>query len=87
MIGVVVADSRWSCNDGGESHGGLDMLIDGDGLFQITRLQMLWTMVEQVEHIVAISYKNITTSYELLPHLHTIAINAIATEIFHYTCA
>jgi hypothetical protein len=25
------------------------MLIDGDGLFQITRLQMLWTMVEQVE--------------------------------------
>ena len=49
MIGVVVADSMWSCNDGGESHGGLDMLIDGDGLFQITRLQMLWTMVEQVE--------------------------------------
>ena len=53
----------------------------GDGVDQVK------TTVEQVEHIVAISYKNITTSYELLPHLHTIAINAIATEIFHYTCA
>jgi len=32
MIGVVVADSRWSCNDGGESHGRLN--VDGDGLFE-----------------------------------------------------
>ena len=35
MIGVVVADSRWSSNDGGESHGGL-IHVNGDGLFQVT---------------------------------------------------
>ena len=34
MIGVVVADSRWSSNDGGESHGRLD--VDGGDLFQVT---------------------------------------------------
>ena len=34
VIGVVVADSRWSSNDGGESHGRLD--VDGGGLFQVT---------------------------------------------------
>jgi hypothetical protein len=51
------------------------------------RVDQVKTTVEQVEHIIAISYKNITTSYELLPHLHIIAINAIATEIFHYTSA
>jgi len=28
VIGVVVADLRWSSNDGGESHGELDMLME-----------------------------------------------------------
>ena len=30
MIGVVVVDLRWSCNDGGEGHGRLN--VDGGGL-------------------------------------------------------
>ena len=34
MIGVVVADSRWSSNNGGESHGRLS--VDVDSLFQVT---------------------------------------------------
>ena len=28
MIGMVVADSRWSSNDGGNSHDGLDVLTE-----------------------------------------------------------
>ena len=28
MIVVVVADSRWSSSDGGESHAGLSMLME-----------------------------------------------------------
>ena len=28
MTRVVVADSKWSSNDGGESHGGLDVLME-----------------------------------------------------------
>ena len=28
MIGVIVEDSRWSSNDGGESHGGLGVLME-----------------------------------------------------------
>ena len=34
MIGMVIADSRRSSNDGGESHGRLD--VDGGDLFQVT---------------------------------------------------
>jgi len=37
--------------------------------------------------IVAISYKDIATPYELLSHLDIVAIYAIATEIFHCTSA
>ena len=37
--------------------------------------------------IIAISYKDIATPYELLPHLDIVAIYAITTEIFHCTSA
>jgi hypothetical protein len=33
VIGVAITGSRWSCNDGGESHGGLDVLMEA-GLFE-----------------------------------------------------
>jgi hypothetical protein len=35
VIGVVVVGSKWSCNDGGESHGRLDRLMEV-AYFQIT---------------------------------------------------
>ena len=47
LIGVVIADSRWSSNDGSKSHGGL-RYVNGDDLFQITSLQMLRTRVVQL---------------------------------------
>ena len=39
MIGVVVADLRWSCNDGGKSHGGLGMSME----MTCFRLRDCWT--------------------------------------------
>ena len=47
MIRVVAANSRWSSNDDGKSHGGL-RYVNGDDLFQITSLQMLRTRVVQL---------------------------------------
>jgi hypothetical protein len=35
VIGVVVVGSKWNCNDGGESHGRLDRLMEM-AYFQIT---------------------------------------------------
>jgi hypothetical protein len=37
VIGVVIAGSSWSCNDGGKSHGGL-----WEVLMEVTCLQVAW---------------------------------------------